>query len=264
MLTEVNNQLVVNGLSLKYALQREMLNKFTFFSNIIFMILNNACFIIQWIILYAIRDNVGGYTFNQVLLLWGLAASTYGFSHFFFRNAFKLSEIINTGQLDNYLVQPKNVLLSVITSNVEVSGIGDMLSGLIMVFLSGFTFKLFGLFIIFTITGGLIIVSIAVIFGSFAFFFGKSEIIANTANSLMTNFATYPEGIFKGFVKLLFYTFIPLGFSAYLPIQLMTVFNLKYFVILLLITFVLVVIANMVFNLGLKKYSSTNLMNVRI
>ena len=51
MLMEVKNQIKVVLLSTKYAIEREMLNKVTFVSNIIFMILNNSSFIIQWIIL---------------------------------------------------------------------------------------------------------------------------------------------------------------------------------------------------------------------
>ena len=131
MLTAVKNQFKITLLSVKYALQREMLNKFTFFSNIIFMIINNGCFLIQWIILYALRDGIGGYSFRQILLLWGLAAGTFGFSHFFFKNSYGLSSAINEGRLDNYLVQPKNVLLSLITSNVDVSAMGDILYGYI-------------------------------------------------------------------------------------------------------------------------------------
>ena len=51
MLTAVKNQVKISFLSVKYALMREMLNKVTFFTNITFMILNNAAFIIQWIVL---------------------------------------------------------------------------------------------------------------------------------------------------------------------------------------------------------------------
>ena len=46
MLMEAKNQIKVTLLSLKYALQREMLNKITFISNIFLMILNNASFIV--------------------------------------------------------------------------------------------------------------------------------------------------------------------------------------------------------------------------
>ena len=84
MLMEVKNQIKISLLSCKYALLKEMLNKTTFIMNIIFMILNNASFLIQWLILFSLKDDVGGYSFKQVMLLWGIAASTYGFSHFFF------------------------------------------------------------------------------------------------------------------------------------------------------------------------------------
>ena len=257
------NQIKISLLSIKYALQREMLNKFTFFSNIIFMVLNNACFIVQWIILYAIKEDVGGYSFKQVLLLWGLAAGGYGISHFFFKESFKLSDNINSGKLDNYLIQPKNVLLSLITSNVEVSALGDLLYGIILLFFYGFNIKVLLLFILFSITSGLIITSIAVITGSFSFWFGKSDVFADTVNGLMTNFATYPEGIFNGIIKTLFYTIIPLGFSIYLPIQIMSCFNLFNTIVVILITIFLVILAFIVFYRGLRKYSSTNLMNVR-
>ena len=56
MLMEVKNQLKVNLLTIKYAVMRELLNKVTFFTNVIFMILNNATFIIQWLVLFSIRE----------------------------------------------------------------------------------------------------------------------------------------------------------------------------------------------------------------
>ena len=264
MLTEVKNQVRVTFQSIRYALQREMLNKVTFISNIFFMILNNACFIVQWVILYSLKDDVGGYSFKQVLLLWGMAALTYGISRFFFKESFDLTETINTGQLDNYLVQPKNVLISCVTSSVEVSAIGDMIYGLIMLFLFGMNLKNILLFLFCGICGAFVIVSISIIFSSLTFWFGKTEVITNTINSLMTNFATYPEGIFKGVIKILFYTILPLGVTTYVPVQLISNFELQYLIYILLGTFVFVTLAFLVFYKGLKRYSSTNLMNARI
>ncbi len=264
MLMEVKNQLKVSLLSTKYALQREMLNKVTFISNVFFMILNNASFIIQWVILYSLKEEVGGYTLKQVLLLWGFASATYGFSRFFFKDAFNLTETINNGKLDAFLIQPKNVLISCITSSVEVSSIGDLLYGLIMLTLFGLNIENLLLFILFSILGGLILVSISVIFSSLSFWFGKVDIIANTTNSLMINFATYPDGIFKGIIKVLFYTIIPIGFVNYLPIKIMTEFNLLYLLLIIFSTIFFVTLAFIIFYRGLRKYSSSNLMNARV
>lgn len=264
MLMAVKRQVKVTLLSIKYAFMRELLNKTTFFSNVFFMILNNASFIIQWVILFSLKDNFGGYTFKQVLLLWGIAAGTYGFSHFFFKKAYNLSEIIINGKLDAYLVQPKNVLLSAITSDIEPSAIGDILYSYIVLFIYGINIKNFCLFTLFSITGGLILTSVAVILGSLSFWFNKTDIIVETGNGLMINFATYPDGIFKGIVKILLFTFIPVGITTYIPVRILSSFNVYYLLIVILFTIFIVLFAFLIFNKGLKNYSSSNLMSARV
>ena len=262
MLMEAKNEFKAVYLSCKYALQREMLNKVTFLTNVILMILNNASFIIQWLVLYSIRDNIGGYTFRNVMILWGVAALTYGISRFFFINAFYLSDEINKGKLDNYILMPKNILLSAITSKVEVSALGDILYGLGMIAIIDYT-KL-PIFIITSFLGGAIATSTAIIYGSLAFFIGKSDTLANTIDNIMNSFSTYPGGIFKGAIRILFYTIIPLGFSTYIPVDLINSFDIIQFLILLGATIFFITLSFTIFYKGLKRYSSTNLMNARI
>ena len=264
MLTEVKNQAKISYLTIKYALIREMLNKTTFITNIVFMILNNASFIIQWLVLYSLKSNVGGYSFKEVLLLWAVAASTFGVSRFFFKKAFNLADVINTGKLDTYLVQPKNVLISCITTDITPSAIGDLLYGYIILFIYGFTIKRFILFTIFSILGGLILTSISIILSSLSFWFDKTDVITDTGNSLATQFATYPDGIFAGVVKLLLYTIIPVGIINYIPVQLLINFNSYLFLIVILVTILFITLAFIIFYKGLKRYSSSNLMIARI
>ena len=264
MLMAVKNQAKISFITVKYALMREMLNKVTFLTNIIFMILNNACMIVQWIILFFLKDNFGGYTFKQVLLLWALASATYGFSHFFFKNAYSLSDTIMNGKLDDYLVQPKNVLLSAITSDVETSAIGDMLYGLILMFIYGFSLKTFSLFILFMISGGIMLTSIAIMLSSLSFWFTKSDVIADTINRMMVQFVTYPEGIFNGITKMLLFTLVPVGFINYIPVQIITTFNFKLMLAVVGVVLVTGILACFVFYKGLKRYSSSNLMSARV
>ncbi len=264
MLTEVKNQIKVIFLSIKYSLMREMLNKVTFFSNIIFMILNNASFIIQWVVLFSLKDTLGGYTLKEVVLLWGVAASTYGVSRFFFKNAFKLSDTITNGKLDAFLVLPKDVLLSVITTDITVSALGDILYGYIMLFVYGVTLKNFIVFTILSICGGLLLTSISIIFSSLSFFITKADLVSDTGNSLMVNFATYPDGIFKGITKIILYTIVPVGISTYLPVKTIIDFNIYNFLIIIVTCIIFITLAYIIFNRGLKKYSSSNLMIARI
>ena len=264
MLTAVKNQMRISLLSIKYALQREMLNKVTFFSNIFFMILNNASFIVQWIILFSLKSNIGGYGLKEVILLWGFASGTFGVAHFFFKDAFELSETINSGKLDTFLIQPKNVLISCISSSVEVSALGDIIYAIIMFCIYGFSFKKFLVYILCCIMGGLIMASVAVITSSLGFYFGRAELLSNTWNHLLVNFATYPDGIFKTGVKILFYTIIPIGFTVFLPVKIIRNFNGLHLLFVVATTLLFIGLSFLIFYKGLKKYSSSNLMNVRM
>lgn len=264
MLTEAKKELKIAFMSIKYAIMREMVNKVTFILNIIIMIINNATFIIQWVIVYQIRDDIGGYTFNQLLMLWGLAAGVFGFSRLFFKNAFHISDSITNGKLDSYLVQPKNALLSIITSDSDSSAIGDIIYGYILLFISGITIQKFILFTLFVIMGGIISTDIAIILGSLSFWLNKSDLIAETGNALIINFSTYPDGIFYGGVKFLLFSIIPIGFIAYIPVKILS--NLNYSMILIPLAFAITmtILAFIIFYKGLKKYSSSSLMLSKI
>lgn len=264
MLTAVKNQIKVTKLSIKYALMRELLNKVTFLSNVIFMIINNSSMIIQWIVLYSLKDNIGGYSLKQVLLLWGISAGSFGIAHFLFERAFNLSETINSGKLDAYIVQPKNILLSAITSEINVSAIGDIIFSFIMYFIYGFSIESFILFLLFIINGGIILTTISIILNSLSFWINNSEMISDVGNSLMVNFATYPDGIFKGLTKILLFTLIPVGIANYIPIKVITKFNLNLMLINISVCLFLIFLAVIIFYRGLKRYSSSNLMSARI
>ena len=258
------NQLRVMMLSIKYNVMKQMTNKVTFLTNIIFMILNDATFIVQWIILFGIKKDFGGYQLNNVLVLWALAATVFGFSRLFFYKAFELPDLIINGKLDSFLVQPKNVLLSVITSDTSISAIGDILYGFIVVLFCHLSLAQFLLFILFSITGSIIITAFTVILSCICFKFVKGDVLVDTLSGAVISFATYPDTIFKNVVKLIFYTIIPVGITNYLPLHIIINFNLGSMVIILGITVVSVILAFVIFNKGLKSYSSSNLMSSRV
>lgn len=264
MLMEVRNQLKVMFLSTKYNIMRQMTNKVTFITNIVFMILNNASFIIQWIILFELRESIGGYTLKEVILLWGLAAGVFGIAHIFFNKAFEISDLIINGKLDTFIVQPKNVFLSVISSDTSISAIGDLLYGYICLFIYGITIKNFILFTLFSITGGIILTAFCSILGCLSFWIVKSETIADSLNSAMIHFATYPGTIFKNIVKILLFTIIPVGIAHYMPVEIILNFDICKFIIVFVFTIFISGLAFWVFNKGLKRYSSSNLMSSRI
>ncbi len=264
MSTVVKNQLRVCFLSVKYNIMREMLNKVTFLTNIGFMILNNAAFILQWVILFHLKENIGGYTMRDVMLLWGLAASTFGLSRILFARAFSLPDLIINGKLDSYLVQPKNVLLSVITSATNTSAIGDFLYGILLLCVFDFSPGKLLLFLLFSGTGAIILTAFALLLGSLCFWLVRAEAFGDHMINCSISFSTYPDGIFQGVARFLLYQVLPVGMVIYRPVHLLIDFRISSFLQVLGYTILICFLAAFVFYRGLKRYSSSNLMEARM
>lgn len=264
MLTAVKNEMRVCLLSVKYNIMKEMLNRVTFITNILFMMLNNATFIVQWVILFNIKGEVGGYSMREIMLLWGLAASAYGLAHVLFARVFSLPDLIINGKLDTYLVQPKNVLLSMMTSATRTSAIGDLLYGMVVVCIFCFSVRRLLLFLLFTVTGAVIMTAFTLLMGSLSFWFVRADTFGNHMVNVLVDFSTFPDGIFKGAVRFLLYSVIPVGMSIYNPVHIMMEFDAVRLLKVLGYTVLLSVVAVFTFYRGLRRYSSGNLMEARM
>lgn len=264
MLTVVKNQVRVCLLSVKYNIMREMLNKVTFVTNVLFTMLNNATILVQWFILFRLREDVGGYTMREIMLLWGLTAASFGLSHILFARVFSLPELIVSGKLDSYLVQPKNVLLGVMTSSTDITAIGDLLYGWGIICISGIGTHGFLLILLFTGTGAIVFTAFALLTGSLAFWFVRVEMLGGQMTMGMVSFATYPDGIFRGVSRFLLYFMIPVGMAVWHPVHIVTGFDAGMLVMVLGYTCLLGIVSVIVFYRGLRRYSSSSLMEARM
>lgn len=264
MLTGVKNGLRVCLLSIKYNLMREMVNKVTFVTNVCFMALNNAAILVQWFILFRLREDVGGYTMREIMLLWGLTAASFGLSHILFARAFSLPELIIKGKLDSFLVQPKNVLVSVITSSTRVSAIGDFLYGVLLIGFCGLGLGEWLLAFLFTVTGTVIFTAFALLLGSLSFWFLRMDMLVNQVVMGMISFATYPDGIFQGVSRFLLYFVIPVGMAVWHPVHIIGGFDAEMLVTVTGYACLLLSAAVAVFYRGLRQYASGSLMEARL
>lgn len=83
-------------------------------------------------------------------------------------------------------------------------------------------------------------------------------------NSASIHFDTYPGTIFDGGIKILLYTILPVGIANYMPFEIMLRFDFIKFIIVIIFTVCISIFAFIVFNKGLKRYSSSNLMSAKI
>lgn len=264
MLMEVRNHIKIMFLQIKYNIMREMTNKVSFIMNVLFMFLNNATFFIQWVILFSLRDNFGGYVLSDIMLFWGVICSSYGLTHIMFNGVFKIPTLIENGKLDSFLILPKNTLLTLATSSTRVSAIGDFLYGYVVMLIFHLNIYKLIMFTFLIILSGFIYAAFACILYSLTFWFVRSNYFGDSIIHIFINFSTYPDTIYNRAIKVILYTFIPVGFAIFLPAKAIMSFNFIYVIYIILATLFFVSLSFFIFYKGLKRYTSSNLMVARI
>lgn len=260
MLMEVKKSLKLMSFYFKFNLSAVMEYRVSFLMQCFGMALNNSAFIFFWWILFNNVNTIGGYGFTDVMMLWAISSASFGLCFITFGNVNQITRMILNGELDTYLLQPKDPLINILCSKTIISAWGDTLYGVILFFfIKGFDIKAFGLFLLFIITGALIFASVLVTIHALSFYSGNTEGIAQLTTEFLISFTIYPEGIFKGGLRYVLYTLIPAAFMVYMPARIISNFNLPMLLVVLAVAVMWIIIAYTVFYKGLKKYESGNL-----
>ncbi len=245
-------------------LQGALEYRVSFFSQIAAMVINDAAWLIFWLAYFGSFPLVADWGRPEIVMLWAIAATSFGIAATFFGGATTLAGAIARGELDFYLALPKPTLLHVLISRMDVSAPGDVLFGTtVYVLLIHPAPAKLALFALFGLTGAIIFISFMVITQSLAFWLGNAEGLAQQFFNALLSFSTYPTVIFRGIVKALLFTAIPAGFITYIPVQLLRSFSWPLFGGLLLFTVGIAVAATLVFHAGLRRYESGNLVLMR-
>lgn len=261
VLQNIKGNMGMLGAYFKLNLSAAMEYRTSFIIQVFGMFLNNLSFAFFWWLLFDKFESIGAYGFREVMLLWAISSAGYGVSFIVFGNSNKLVEIIVKGELDSYLLQPKNVLLNVIGSRTAVAAWGDLLYGIILfIVVDGLTLRGSLLFTIFIITAALLYCSVLTTFNALAFYFGNVRAIANLAFEFTITLSIYPTDMFKGLIRVILFSVIPAGFITMVPVNLIDEFDYKLFLLLIGVVVIWITIAFTMFYKGLKKYESGNLM----
>ena len=265
MFMGVKNNLKLIFSYFKLNLKKEWKYKSSFFMQIIMMILNDAFFIIQWYIIFSLVDNIGGYGFNETMMLWAVSAGGYGISHAFFAGAWNLKEVIYEGRMDVFLAQPKNVLINVCCSSTQIAAIGDIAYAYVVLAIIGAPWWWYLAMIPAMIMAGIVYVAVYVTYMSLCFYVKGGDALAKSVEGTINKASQYPPAIFSFGVKALMFTLIPTFFYAFVPVQYFFLSpNLWWIIGSVAVTALWVAIAFFTFNKGLKKYNSGSLMGGRL
>lgn len=176
--------------------------------------------------LYFLFDRFGSiknYTFNEVLLCFSTIFMSFALAECFGRGFDNFKSIISNGEFDRIMVRPRNEILQVIGTRIELSRAGRLAQALI-VFVYGIatckvTWNLSKtITLLLMIVGGVcLFFSLFMIYAAICFFTLDGLEFMNIFTDGGRELAQYPLDIYNRWV-LKFFTFvIPLAFVNYYP-----------------------------------------------
>jgi ABC-2 type transport system permease protein len=237
--------------------------RFNFLVQTFSMVLNDAIWIVFWLIFFEKFNIVKGWGLNEILMLWAVMATSFGFSAVVFGNKTRLAENISNGHLDFYLNLPVNVLFHSVIGKSSWFGVGDIIFGITIAI---FTLELskWPIFILLCFISSFILLAFAIIIGSLSFYFGNAYETSRNLWMGFITFGTYPISIFQNPAKIILLTLVPAGFISSVPVTIIKDFSLKWFALMLFVTTIFMLVSIVVFYHGLKKYESGSMITVRI
>lgn len=228
-----------------------------FISQSIGMILNDAVYFVVWIIFFDRFPSIRGWQLTDMFIVFGISASAFGLAGLLFGNAFNLGDIIVKGRLDYYLSLPRPTLLHALASRVVPSSFGDFLYGFISFSASGqFSIVGLGRFVFGIAIAMTVFVSFLVLVQSLAFWLGTGGVFTNMAINAMITFAIYPITLFNQTAKFILFLVVPAAFMGAVPAGFVKSFSWPTLGLMILAAAGFLILAILVFHVGLRRYES--------
>jgi ABC-2 type transport system permease protein len=214
-------------------------------------------------------DQLGGWNFKDLTLLYSLNLLTYAISGtLFWYSIFFLDEKIVNGELDRYLVRPRGIIVQMACQQFGYTFLGQIVAVLLFMafnlgpLLMGLSLAKV-LYLALALAGGILLQAGGVILtGALSFWILRSRDVGQIFYYNFREFINYPLNIFPGFVKVTLTFALPWAFINYYPAALLldktqsqTDFMLGMLAPLVGLAFFLFSI--WIFQLGLKRYSGT-------
>jgi len=219
------------------------------------MAVNNLIFFTMWFVLFRSNSQLGGWTLERTMLLFGLSAVAFGVLNGLFGGFVRIPEFVREGGLNGLLLRPRSPLLLVLVSKTPASSWGDVVSGIALIYLSDLlSLQGWLLLPLVTLLAAVVFLSASIVFFSIAFWLDNSDTLSFRLWETLITFGLYPEGIFPMSVRVCLYTFLPAAFTGFVPVNVLVEHSQTWLLLLLLAAAFWSALAYSVFYRGLRRF----------
>ena len=245
--------------TLRAAVAEARSNRSAFWTQLAAMVINDAVWVLFWVIFFGRVGSLLGWHRYDVLLLLAVLTTGSGVVLGVLSNARRIGQLISDGGIDAALALPVRPLAYLLVRRVDAVNFGDFFFGLVLFLVAcsptpgraaayGFG----------SVAAAVVLASFLVLIGSLAFFTRRSE-AGDLGFQAIILLASYPVDMFSGVTKVLLYTAVPAAFVSAVPARLVERFDPWQAAGFLAVAAALALSAAGAFGLGLRHYTSSSL-----
>lgn len=237
--------------------------KMSFFLNTVGQFLVSFNVFLGMFYMFKRFSNVGGYTYSECLICFGITLMAFSIAECFFRGFDSFDKMLGNGEFDRVLVRPRGAIFQVLCSKLELTRIGRMLQAVVMFIYacsnSGIDWNAYRIItvILMILGGSIVFASLFLLYASLCFFTLEGLEFMNIVTDGAREYGKYPVNVYGGSVLRFCTYIIPFALFQYYPLLyvLGRSDNIIY-TILPLAGMLFIIPCYMLWRLGLSRYKS--------
>ncbi|MBI3709786.1 MAG: ABC-2 family transporter protein [Proteobacteria bacterium] len=220
---------------------------------------NNLIFFLVWVIYFANFSNIRGWILADLALLIGVVAWAFGLTVFLTGGVRDLAQTIVDGRLDIHLGRPRHPLPGLLMSRSLSSGLGDMASAFVFwLWLGGIGLGDLPLLVAVSTAAAIVLAATLTISQCIVFWLPGALSLCEDLFNMLMMVAFYPQHPYGFAVRLVLFTVFPTAFISLLPVEAVRDHDPQQALAVLGAAVVYAGLAALVFERGLRRYSSGN------
>ena len=231
-------------------------NRRGFWIQMVAMVLNDAVWILFWLFFFQRFEDVRGWGFDDMIVLYSVLTIAAGFVLGLLANSRLIGRMVADGELDAALSLPIPTLLYLLVRRIDATFVGDMFFGVgLFLILGNPTPARLALLLGCVIVAAAIVVGFLVVVSSTAFYLGRNE-MGDFGFHMLVLFASYPIDLFNTAARMFLYLVIPAGFVTGVPVRLFDSFDWRWAGGAIAVAAFFVWAGTTLFYRGLRRYAS--------
>lgn len=168
--------------------------------------------------------SLGGWTFREIALLYGLRLTAHGVYLMFFSNLYSIDDMVREGLYDRLLVRPIHPLLQLMFGQFRITVIGDLIGGVAILIAAlvvndiRWSSTTVLLLVLAVMGGALIDGAFQILPAALTFRYFESWPARVIFDDIFSRFGNYPVNIFGAIAEKMLTFVIPMAFVAWLPV----------------------------------------------